>query len=53
LQTCPYCSTLEGGISAYVIRGKNMKRGKDKGGKCERKKKKEEVKVKMESKRVK
>jgi hypothetical protein len=30
-------STLEGGISADVIWGKNMKRGREKGGKCERK----------------
>jgi hypothetical protein len=30
-----------------------MKRGRDKGGKCERKKKKGEEKVKMRSKRVK
>jgi hypothetical protein len=31
---------LGGGISADVIWGKNMKRGREKGGKCKRKRKK-------------
>jgi hypothetical protein len=34
-----------GRISADVIRGKNMKRGKRKIGKCEKKKDKEETEV--------
>jgi hypothetical protein len=33
-----------GGISAYVIWGKNMKRRREKGGKCKRKRKKGERK---------
>jgi hypothetical protein len=35
-----------GGISANVIWGKNMKRVREKGGKCKRKRKKEERKRK-------
>ncbi len=35
-----------GGISADVIWGKNMKRGREKGGKCNRKRKKGERKRK-------
>ncbi len=35
-----------GKISADVIWGKNMKRGREKGGKCKRKRKKEERKRK-------
>jgi hypothetical protein len=36
----------DGGISAYVIWGKNMKSGREKGGKCTRKRKKGERKIK-------